>query len=117
MAEQEYTLVFDGRDLGTVTQEDFDFPNLWGRYKLFPDVSAVRELQHVMDYIAFSVRSAPLYQEDRADEVSSEEEAQFLDLIETDAWQLRDATGKKHDILVPLFEPDEQITWRWNIKE
>lgn len=113
---REYTLVFDGHDLGRVRQEDADFPNLWGRIELLPTVSTVPELQHVMDYVAFSVRVQPVHEQDRADEVSSEEEMTFADLIETEAWALRDESGEVHGILIPLFCPDGEIIWRWNIR-
>lgn len=111
---REYTLVFDGHDLGRVLEEDADFPNMSGTVEFFPAVGTVRALEHVMDYVAFSIRVQPLYEADRADEVSSEEEMAFVDLIETEAWVLRDESGDEHGILVPLFGPGGEIIWRWN---
>jgi hypothetical protein len=89
MADRCYTLALEGRDICTVVEEDGNFPKMFGRYEVLAAVANVPELRHVMDYVAFSVRVEPLYQDDRVDEVSSEEEGQFADLIEADGWMLR----------------------------
>src|SRR5438874_6916473 len=108
MAPQPYKLFFGDVEIGTIRQEDCDFPNVWGGFEPSSarDHPDIRErIRRYMEYSREADRL--MLQDDKPgsewDRFASQNEAQFLDLIECDEWWLIDAAGKRHPILIPNF--------------
>lgn len=119
MSGQTYTLVLGDLEIGTVHQADADFPNVWGTFSPTPRIDRPEIREHVNHYIAYSREADRLMEEDgsaggRYDAFVTQNERQFLDLIECDDWHLVDPSGKRHPILVPIFGVDG-VVWRWNV--
>ena len=115
--KKQYRLFYRDTELGEVVEEDSDFPNLFGTFHLTmsDDQSPVRD--HIQHYIAYSVAADKLMQEGKEkewDRFAAENEPQFLDLIETDDWQLRSEEGIE-PILIPNFGQNNAVVWRWNV--
>jgi len=52
--------------------------------------------------------------EDEWNKFTEENETQFLDLIESENWYLRDG-DHMNPILIPNFCQNDEIVWRWNV--
>jgi hypothetical protein len=109
-----FTLLFGEWELGSVHEDDADFPTFFGNYELSPELANVPQLRHLLDYVAFSIKRWPLIEADRLDEAIGREEEQFIDLVESEAWALRDEAGALTPILIPNFGTAGQICWRLN---
>ncbi len=105
------TLLFQGVPIAQVEQDDADFPTYFGHYRLVDDSSADPVVARVREYHDFSVRTWPLIEQDRYDEVASQEE-QFADLIESSDWSLLQPDGSSVAILIPVFCTNSEINWR-----
>lgn len=116
VSHKRYTLYFGALELGTVEEQDADFPNLWGHFHANADVNA-RVAPHLRDFIAYSVEADRLMQrdEDLWDEYLRKHEERFTDLIESNEWALVASDGTRQPILAPNFCADGGIIWRWNI--
>ncbi len=112
-----YRLFYRDIELGEVGEEDSDFPNLFGSFHPIAFDNQTLLSDHLQRYIAYSIAADGLMQEgneDEWDKFAAENEAQFLDLIETDDWHLSDE-GRIVGILIPNFCQNSKIVWRWNI--
>lgn len=74
MTSALYTLLFDGHELGTVAEDDFEFPTFFGRFELATDSNGESELGHVLEYVEYSIKTWPLIMEDRLHEMDWEVE-------------------------------------------
>ena len=114
---KQYRLFYRDIQIGSVTQEDEDFPNLFGTFRPIAGNEQNPVYDQIQRYIAYSVAADQLMQEGREEEwdrFAAEKEPQFLDLIETDDWCLKDDEDVM-PILVPRFCQDDGIVWRWNV--
>ena len=111
---RRYRLRFGSEDLGEITEENFDFPSMYGRWS-GPEIL---HNEHLAAYIAYS------REKDRIAVASDsgaewerfveENENDFLDLIESDEWTLEDESGRRKRILIPNFTADGGVIWRWD---
>ena len=108
----KYRLLHGESAIADVSPLAEDFPGFHGRYALRPEVGEDPDLAHVAAYVEFCLRISPLVEADRLDEVDLDEEARFTDLIESDRWWLLGEDGERTAILVPVFFPDDGISWR-----
>ena len=115
-----YRLFYQDIELGEVVRTDADFPSLWGTFQAKP-LGPGELCRHLQNYIHFCIAADALIQsgkEDEWEQFIQENEAPFLDLIETNDWHLRD--GNQVDgnqitpILVPNFCQNNELVWRWN---
>lgn len=107
-----YQLLYDGNLLGTITEEDSDFPTVFGSYALDAEAGTRPGLERAVEYVEWCVRTWPLIEQNRYDEVAAEED-QFMDLIESDGWVLRADDGREVPILIPVFCTDNKLNWRY----
>lgn len=119
--QAQYRLFYRDVEIGSVIQEDENFPNLFGTFHPIAEIEQGHTQNEMFDrierYIAYSVAADQLMQEGKEDEWDrfvAENESQFLDLIETDDWHLQ-GEGSLELILVPNFCQDNGIVWRWNL--
>ena len=116
MAES-YRLFFRHIELGTVVEENGEFPSLFGTF-IPADHHAQESLwRHLQEYVAHSIAGDILMEQDRAEEFEALEGQsgdRFLDLIEADDWYLLE-NGMNEPILIPIFCRDNGIVWRWNV--
>ena len=115
--KKQYRLFYRDIELGEVVEEDADFPNVFGIFRptANDDQKAIRD--YLQKYITYSVAADQLMQEGKEEEwdrFAAENEPQFLDLIVTDDWQLRNEEGIE-PILIPLFRQNNAVVWRWNL--
>jgi len=114
---EPYRLFFRDLDLGTIVQEDSDFPNLFGTFTPSDHSGEGSLWQHLQDYMAHSIAGDILMEQDKVDEFDAFEKQagdRFDDLIETDDWYILE-NGKREPILIPIFCRDNAIVWRWNV--
>jgi len=120
-----YELHFRDMKIGDVTEDDADFPNLWGTiaYNKSLECPISEEQKRLARFIELnqdSIRLVDLEHEqdvsDELDAINKELEA-FNDYIETDDWFLIADNGKTLPILCPILRYDCEIVWRWNTRE
>lgn len=112
-----YRLFFGEVELGEVTEEDGDFPSVFGRFTPVdrgdhPDVR-----RRVHEYAVYSIEADRLAQDEddpeAYDRFAEEHEPEFMDLIESEDWFLVNEAGDRIPILIPVFSVDNGIVWRW----
>jgi hypothetical protein len=112
----KYDLCFGESRLASVTRTGADFPNLWGEFRLKESIREDDRLRHVVDYIDYSIRTAPLAEADQQDDARNAEEEKFIDLIDSNQWFLVDEKGQREPILIPIFHSEREIGWRWRMR-
>ena len=118
-ASRRYVLLYGQVELGEIIQRDADFPNCSGIWTSSPNSDNPEIRSRVQAYIEFSEHADSLLTPDFHDTPASEaytlaREPEFLDLIESHNWALRDANGVRHPLLIPIFYANHEIGWRWN---
>lgn len=109
-----YKLVFGGVHLGDVTQVDADFPNLFGIFQPANASDHPEVRRRIDEYVGYSVEADRLTDEPgKYDAYAEENEARFLDLIESEDWWMEDERGQRSPTLIPNFCRDSGIVWRW----
>ena len=113
MTHQQYKLLFRDIEIGMIRQEDVDFPNVWGTFEPSPATDHPEVRAHVQRYIDYSREADKLILQDDSewDRFISQNESQFLDLIECDDWWLVDGAEERHPILIPNFCVNG-VVWR-----
>ena len=112
----KYDLWFGESKLASVTRTGADFPSLWGEYQLEEGIREDDRLRHVVEYIDYSIRTAPLFEAARPHVPRVDEEDNFIDLIESKQWFLLDEKGEREPILIPIFHSERDIGWRWRFE-
>lgn len=110
-----YRLFYGEMEVGEVTEEDADFPNLFGRFVPTGSGSGAA-WDRLQEYVRNSV-AADLLGDESAEAQSDfvvEYESRFLDLIESDDWYLLDEGGRTFPVLLPTFLREGGMVWRWN---
>ena len=123
MDSERYDLYFGSLKVGTVTQTDSDFPNLWGTIAYEPWVSSPPspEEERFARFVALNKESTRLvdmeHEVDTSREqaaVNTELEAGFMDFVESEEWRLVDRRGRVLPILCPILRGDGDLVWRWD---
>ncbi len=118
----QYDLHFRDIRVGAVTENDRDFPNLWGDIEFDAAISQPisKEEARLARFIELNRESIRLADTEDQQDVTGElnvvdkQLEAFSDYIESDDWMLVDESGKTLPILVPIFRHDGEIVWRWN---
>ena len=112
----QYRLFYKEVNLGEFISGDSDFPNMSGKFHSRAEADHETTRRHVHHYIEYCIAADKLMHsgDDAAwEEFIEKNEAQFLDLIETDDWTLRDE-NEVIPILVPVFYQNNEVVWRLN---
>ena len=69
---------------------------------------------HLSEYIIYSIQVSDCLENGDEENYSKmcEEETQFLDLINSSEWTIKNEFGKSFKILCPIFHSNNQITWQ-----
>ncbi|MFK7904195.1 MAG: hypothetical protein AB8B69_03675 [Chitinophagales bacterium] len=112
----KYTLYYKNIGMGTVVEDDFDFPNLFGFYELSRTFQSIETNDFLINYINYSIAADKLMYENEDEWLKfiEQEEKSFNDLIESEDWKLAHEEGEIHKILIPNFCDKNKIVWRWN---
>lgn len=121
-ATMRYDLYFNDIRVGMVTEQDSDFPNLWGVIEydasiLNPTSEERIRLARFLELNRESIRLVDIeHEQDVANELNAvnQQLEAFNDFIESDSWLLIDEAGRTRPILVPIFRHDGEMMWRWN---
>lgn len=107
------SLLFAGREVGTIRKANEEFPGFAGRFESLRD-DASEPMKRVHDFIHECASSPSFDDEGWMEHVWTEEqEEKYLELAESDAWTLQDReTGEVIPILCPLFFSNGELTWR-----
>lgn len=119
-ASRRYVLLYREVELGEVLQRDADFPNCSGTWTPSPSFDNPEIRSQIRAYVEFSEHADSLLTPDFHSTPAWEaytraREPEFLDLIESRDWALRDASGVRHPLVVPNFCVGE-IVWRWDAR-
>ena len=117
-------LYFDNILVGDIKYNNGDFPSFNGEFKLLL-IPADNLSKHILNYIDYSSRQDRYYAsmegaveyeptENEQDELDAEEN-NFVDLIETEKWNIIESNGTITKILIPQFSFDNTIVWRLNV--
>jgi hypothetical protein len=111
-----YQLFYGDVKIGEIVDVRDEFPTAHGSFKPSA-ISAAEPLRsHIQNYINFSIQAAAIGEEDdygqRWEDFQFTGEQDYLDLIDSEAWYLLDASGTKTVITVPVFHGDREISWR-----
>ena len=111
-----YKLFYGDVHLGDITEEDADFPNLFGTFQPSDASDHPETRRRIDEYVGYSVEADRLIDEpDVYDTFVEAHEERFLDLIESEDWWLEDGRGQRSPILVPNFCRDSGVVWRWRV--
>jgi hypothetical protein len=123
MADARYQLFFGTVKIGDVTETGSDFPNLWGDIVYDPALATPRspEVARLINFIALNRESTRLLDMEHEHDVAQQQaqvnaqlEASYLDLIESEDWNLIDEHGRELPILGPILRGDNELVWRWD---
>ncbi len=120
-----YELYFRDMKIGDITEDDADFPNLWGTITYNESINrpTTEEQERLARFVELNQDSIRLVDVEHEQDVSAEldvinkELEAFNDYIETDDWLLVTDHGKRLPILCPILRHDGEIVWRWNPRE
>ena len=113
---EPFRLFFRDIELGMIVENYADFPNLWGTFKMVDTIGEGELWHRLQDFIAQSIVGHGLMEDDKMNEweqFENELGERFPDLIETEDWHLL-IDDKRVLIMVPIFERNNGIVWRWN---
>ena len=132
MSGEMYDLHFGSLKVGVVTENDRDFPNLWGDIvydaaladpqtddlaRLSKFVSLNRESTRLMD---LEEKKHTANDQPRIDaelkRINAELEAHYQEYVESEDWHLIDTCGCDQPILCPLLRGEGEIVWRWGLR-
>ena len=118
-ASRRYVLLYGEVELGEVIQLDADFPNCFGTWTPSPNSDNPEIRSRIRAYVEFSEHADSLMTPDfhltpAWEAYTLAREPEFLDLIESASWALRDENGVRHPLLVPNFCVGDKIVWRWD---
>jgi hypothetical protein len=121
MKPRSYLLFHGLLKIGVVTEDDADFPNMFGAIAYEPWILEPRDPdeKRLARFVELNCESTRLV--DLEDEVDTSAESekidaelgQYQDLVESEEWWLVDDVGKKVPILCPMLRTSE-IVWRWD---
>ena len=111
----KYKLYHNQQHIGWIEQKDEDFPNLFGKYLLLPSILEKHDL--LSRYIEYSIEANILLEEDELkwEMFAEKEEEKYVELIESEQWEMEDENHLIHKILVPQFLDNNEVIWRWTI--
>ena len=121
--DENYELYHGSLKVGTVTNTDSDFPNLWGTiaYELWLSNPHSLEGARFARFVALNKESIRLVDSEHERDTSREQavvnaelETEFMDYIESEEWRLVDGRGRDLPILCPIFRDDHELVWRWD---
>ena len=120
-----YELHLRNMKIGDVTEQEADFPNLWGTitYSESLERPTCDEHKRLARFLKLNRDSIRLIDIEHEQDVSAELDAinreleAFKDYIETGDWLLITENGIRLPILCPIFGHDCEIVWRWNPRE
>lgn len=109
-------LYFDNILVGDIKYNNGDFPSFNGEFKLLL-IPADNLSKHILNYIDYSSRQDRYYAsmegaveyeptENEQDELDAEEN-NFVDLIETEKWNIIESNGTITKILIPRNPPQK----------
>jgi hypothetical protein len=111
-----YQLFYGDRKIGEVEVTSGEFPTAHGIFQPCEIAETDPLRSHIQNYINFSMQAATIGEEDdygeRWEDFQIAGERDYLDLIDSEAWYLLDASGTKTSITVPVFHGDREISWR-----
>ena len=121
-------LYFDDLLIGEIECLEGEFPEFNGRFKLLLTQTTEDVSAQILQYISLSVRQAEFYT-NRAEEIDDDdndesddleqklldEELELENLINSESWKIIEHTGRITKILVPTFDSENSINWRFNL--
>lgn len=114
---RRYVLLHADAELGAVTQQDSDFPHCSGTWSPYSHTDNHEIRSFIRAYVEYSEHADSLMTPDvtpASETYMLAREPEFLDLIDSTDWALRDEDGVRHGILIPIFGVGGTIGWRWN---
>jgi hypothetical protein len=109
-----YLLLYGDVEIGAVVERNFDFPNCSGTWVPVTKADHPELRSRVQAYVEYSEHADSLMDPDVTpawEAYVQEREPEFLDLIESSEWALRDDAGTTHPILVPNFCRGRELVW------
>ena len=116
-ASTRYVLLYGEVELGEVVQQDSDFPSCFGTWSPSTKTDHPEVRRRISAYVEYSEHADSLMAPDITpawEAYTREREPEFLDLVESAEWALRDMDGARHPLLVPNFCARRQLVWRYN---
>src|SRR5262245_9124716 len=114
---KRYVLLYGDVEIGEVVEQDSDFPNCFGKWSPSTKADQSELRSHIQAYFEYSEHADSLMTPDVTpawEAYTEEREHEFLDLIESSQWSLRDDSGTKHPLLVPRFCVGRALVWRYD---
>lgn len=112
---KQYILIYKNYELGTVAELSSEWPRPSGTVELNYGLKDLNgELSTIFDYFIFSIKSCDLLENNPYEEYVQfvdENESEFLDIINSKEWYLRDTFGKEHRIVIPIVAENNEIVW------
>lgn len=108
----ELQLFHGSIEVGNIIQSTSEFPNLLGEIEL---TFNVKENIDILNYTKYSIKLNELFliDEGLSLEYIENEEYNHLQLINSNNWYLLNQKKEVINILVPIFDLNDRITWRY----
>lgn len=105
--------------IGSITNTKSDFPNLCGHFNLLLKPIDIISSQ-ITEYIKFSSELLEFYLntsdiDQKTEGILLEKENLYKNLIDSNDWKLVDLNGEETKILIPTFDKEGIINFRFNI--
>lgn len=102
-------LYFENELVASLSDSYIEWPRSQSIYKINAKVRSelIDYIQQCLDYSILLDKS----DENAMKKHVATEELKFLHLINSEEWFLIDQNDKKHEILVPMFHPENCVVW------
>jgi hypothetical protein len=112
---KKYKLIYKNYEIGTVTELSDEWPRPSGTIELNDSLKEWnKETKSLLDYFGYSIKASALLENSRQedyDRFCEENECKYLDLIDSEEWFLLDQSGKRNNIIIPIFSENNGIVW------
>lgn len=104
--------------IGNITNVESNFPSLNGSFNSLLKSRDTISLQ-ILDYINFSSEQTEFYLDSKTlnkdtEQILMNDEKKFENLINSSSWRLIDYNGEETKILIPTFDKDGIISYRFD---
>ena len=112
---KKYKLVYKNYEIGIVTELSSEWPRPSGTIELNDALKELNEeTKSLFDYFDYSIKASELLENNPEEDYNKhveENEFKYLNLIDSKEWFMLDQSGKRNNIVIPIFSENNEIVW------
>jgi hypothetical protein len=110
-----YDFYFANIKIATIKNAVEEFLNCHGSYILEDDFVNLHSGNDLHAFVESQINNPPPIEASKLEEFDQSEDDRYIHFIDSNDWLLIDQDGEKIPILVPIFNSNIDITWRFNL--